>query len=551
MADLTYHSPIKFDFSPNPKSTTIFEFRLKGSNKVIKINVDINIFYKDPYISGRVFLLNSGEKSVYTSTEDRVHTLKFSIPEFQNRTQSHIYMSMEPIGDPYQKVIIEDVKITSEDAPPPVIASAQGAMAVPNISIGPKIGDTPLNTTAITQIQPRPPIIEPQKPKLKLKDQSGNLNIICEGPMFGNSGFAKAMKNIAFGLDKIGCNVKTIVHDADNADYVYTEEGRRVNELISNSVEEPCIWITMTHPGGVQSHIDHYSIGYVMFETEEFPDNFVQNLKKQNEIWTPSNFCRNSMIRSGLERVFAMPLGVDTELFHPGRVDISRRISDELTDLSGKYRFLSVMGYSMRKGVDILVRAFAEEFDGDKDVILYLKGGWYDLGKAKSEIKDIIKDIQYPPSIHLDFNIYSDDILATLYRACDCFILPTRGEGWGLPLIEAMSMEMPVIATRWSGHLDFMNDDNSYLIDIEGLGPEPRCNWITPEYSGRNFAIPSKDHLRKLMRHVYEYREAAKYKGKLARTYILENFTWEKCCKKIVERLNNIYESKKDNNVVI
>lgn len=537
--DLTYTSPIKFDFVPTHGFTTIFECRLKGSNNRIKVNVDINIFYKDPYIAGRVFLLNSGAKSIYTSTEDKVHVLKFIIPEFQNRTQSYIYMSMEPVGDPYQKVIVDDVKITKEEYTQPVIASAQGAMAIPNVSIGPKIFQSPLSTI-IARPQPSPIIEQEPKPKLKLKDKDGNFNIICEGPMFGNSGFAKAMKNIAFGLDRISCNIKTIVHDGDSADYVYTEEGRKVNELMSKSIEEPCFWITMTHPGGVSPHKDHYSIGYVMFETEDFPDNFTQILKNQNEIWTPSNFCRNSMIRSGLERVFVMPLGVDTELFHPNKVDTSRRISDGLINMSGKYRFLSVMGYSMRKGVDILVRAFAEEFKGDEDVALYIKGGWYDLEKAQIEINNIIKDIQNPPLIHLDFNIYPDDVLATLYRACDCFVFPTRGEAFGLPIIEAMSMSMPTIVTRWGGHLEFANDDNSYLIDIEGLGPEPRCNWITPEYSGRNFAIPSKDHLKKLMRHVYEYRETAKYKGKMARKYIVDNYTWERCCEKICNRLNNI-----------
>lgn len=140
--DLTYTSPIRFDFIPKIGSTIIFEFKLKASKNRIKVNVDVNIFHKDPFIIGRVSLVNSGIQNVYTYTDDKLHTMRFNIPEFQSRTQSYIYISMEPSGNFYDKVIIEDMKIIDDtkklEETNVAYAHPNTAMAVP--SIGPKIG---------------------------------------------------------------------------------------------------------------------------------------------------------------------------------------------------------------------------------------------------------------------------------------------------------------------------------------------------------------------------------------------------------------------------
>jgi glycosyltransferase involved in cell wall biosynthesis len=146
--------------------------------------------------------------------------------------------------------------------------------------------------------------------------------------------------------------------------------------------------------------------------------------------------------------------------------------------------------------------------------------------------------------IHLDFNIYPEDVLISLYNACDCFVLPSRGEGWSLPMCEAMSMGMPTIGTRWSGNLEFMNDDNSYLINIENHAIEPRCNWITNQYVGRKFAVPNMTHLKQLMRYVYDHKEEAVQKGEKARMHIVKNFDWSVSCKRMKDRLTEITNRK-------
>lgn len=61
-----------------------------------------------------------------------------------------------------------------------------------------------------------------------------------------------------------------------------------------------------------------------------------------------------------------------------------------------------------------------------------------------------------------------------LYAAADAFVLPTRGEGWGLPIMEAMAMGLPTIATNWSGPSEFMTEENSFPVPIDGVESIPK-----------------------------------------------------------------------------
>jgi len=127
--------------------------------------------------------------------------------------------------------------------------------------------------------------------------------------------------------------------------------------------------------------------------------------------------------------------------------------------------------------------------------------------------------------------------LGALYRSVDCFVLPSRGEGWGLPILEAMACGLPVIATDWSGQTDFINDEIAYPLAIEGLIPaKARC----PYYKGFKWAEPSYENLRALMRRVYENREEARVKGELASAEVLGKWTWRHSAEKIIRRLGEL-----------
>jgi glycosyltransferase involved in cell wall biosynthesis len=97
--------------------------------------------------------------------------------------------------------------------------------------------------------------------------------------------------------------------------------------------------------------------------------------------------------------------------------------------------------------------------------------------------------------------------LPSLYKGADAFVIATHGEGWGLPIIEAMAMQLPVIATNWSGStgrmnrnilifVEFLRSSNSYLIPVESM--------VKSSTPGHQWAQPSKDALKVAMRTVLE-----------------------------------------------
>lgn len=399
-------SPIRLDIKPVPESLLMCEFMTKGQKHAVKINVYLAIYCRRSGNSGvkKIDFINSETHNIYTSTKDELRTIKIKVPDFdvKNRIESYILISIDNKENYHAEAYIESIIVEEYH-----------------------------------QYINRKNKKEEEFKKLieRLKNKNGKLNIVCEGLMLGHSGFAKAMRNVTFGLDKFGCNIKTIVLDEDNICTARTEKGKRILQLSNNSnsiAYDPSFWITMNFPLGVRRHDNYYSIGYIMFETEDFPNAFTTHLTNNiDEIWTPSTFCKNSMEKTGLGNIHVIPLGVDEQLFNPKKVEInSRVINCPFDTIDGKYIFLTVCGYSERKGISILVRAFAEEFAGHGDVVLYIKGGWYNPTKALQEVNDLISTIKNPPYIHIDFHIYPDDILAQIYKMADAFVLPSRGEGW-------------------------------------------------------------------------------------------------------------------------
>ncbi|MDO8610283.1 MAG: hypothetical protein Q7R95_07070, partial [bacterium] len=96
----------------------------------------------------------------------------------------------------------------------------------------------------------------------------------------------------------------------------------------------------------------------------------------------------------------------------------------------------------------------------------------------------------------------------------------------------------PVIATNYSGNLGFMNDDNSYLIDVSGIEKidSEMCN-INPNYDDQEWAVISESDLRKKMLYVYDNRKEAKQIGAVASKHIADNFSYKKISDQIIDIL--------------
>ena len=193
-----------------------------------------------------------------------------------------------------------------------------------------------------------------------------------------------------------------------------------------------------------------------MFETDRLPSGWDDRINALDYVLVPSAFAEKTFISGGVNpsKVIVWGEGVDTVFFDPRRLPPPAR-SNEV------FSFLSVFKFEERKNWKLLIESFLDEFAGDASVKLTILTSAYHQSESTtplaildSFIDDYFleKKIRRPQrnTIFLVSDL-SPHQLYQLYQVSDAFVLPTRGEGWGRPIVEAMSMEIPVIVTNWGG----------------------------------------------------------------------------------------------------
>ena len=353
--------------------------------------------------------------------------------------------------------------------------------------------------------------------------------ILYRAPVYGASGYADENLLALLELARRGVPVQLLAegHQSDTSKLLPAEMRRRLAAMQQARVDPGRGIFYQCVPGNAFSTeiAGLRNIGRTTFETDRIPDGWAERCGEFDEIWVPSEFNRETFSRAGVNerKLRVMPEGIDTELFRPGLAPL------EIPERRA-FTFLSIFDWQQRKGYDLLLRAWAAEFRADEDVALVLKTTttnqpWLDvessllfflereLGLALENVAPIILFNGMIP--RLDF--------PRLYAAADAFVLPTRGEGWGRPYGEALSCECPVIATRWGGQLDFLDETNSYLIDVEGILPTP-ANLDLEIFAGHRWAEPSVEHLRQLMRRVATRPEEAAARARKGRRDMVEQW---------------------------
>lgn len=290
---------------------------------------------------------------------------------------------------------------------------------------------------------------------------------------------------------------------------------------------------TMTYVSG------RCRIGFVVWETTVVPREKLRILRKLDEIWVPSHWGRRVFLDNGLpeDRVHVVPEGVDPALFHPAGSSIAplhETTWDEGTRDEGTrpFRFLCVAKWETRKGNADLARAFAREFKPNEPVELIFRCSYHGANPAEALAS---LDLPPHPPIRITTRVPFSR-LSELYSTSDVMVLPTKAEGWGLPILEALSCGIPVIATNYSGHTEFLNDANGYLIDVASMVKveDPAFYW---EEDVGVWAQPDLDHLQALMRRSFENPTERRRKGVQGRSDVLERWTWDHAAQIAQQRL--------------
>lgn len=285
-----------------------------------------------------------------------------------------------------------------------------------------------------------------------------------------------------------------------------------------DAAENPAVGIGVMNRMGLLRGA--HRVAYTIWETTRIPEQEIRQLDDVDEIWIPSTWGRQILASNGIsgDRIRVVPEGVDTTRFKP--VD-----RDHNAGADRPFRFLCVGKWERRKGIDVLLEAYRRAFLPGEKVELVLH--CHNPAIHGFNIKRAIATLKLPAHAPIiESYPLPEARMNELYNSCDAFVLPSRGEGWGLPVIEAMACAKPVIVTNYSAYLDYVNTDNAYLIDVERMVDVDDPLHFDPGLDYGQWAEPDVEHLAHLMREVYLNRQEATWKGSKAKQQVADNWTW-------------------------
>jgi hypothetical protein len=185
------------------------------------------------------------------------------------------------------------------------------------------------------------------------------------------------------------------------------------------------------------------------------------------------------------------------------------------------------------------VKAFTEEFGADEKVKLFIQAN-----NPFDKNFDFYKKIfsmnlpKHPPIQPFVVQIPTDK-MGAFYRSFQTFVLPSRGEGWGLPIAEAMACGLPTITTNVTGQSAFVNDKNAFVLRTKGLSQVTTPMPGVRLERGMKWYNPDEKHLRKLLRYVFENQDEAKKRGKQA-SKDMQKWTWKSAAEVAIKHLEEL-----------
>lgn len=371
------------------------------------------------------------------------------------------------------------------------------------------------------------------------------------GPIYDHSGYGEAARNYVLALHRAGVPITLQPHCFErDPPAVGTSDDREVlNSLVNKDIEfdKVIVHLTPDHlPAYAQQFKDKHLISYTVWETSLLHPKWAADCNAADEVWVPCDWNVESFRNSGVTvPIHKIHHGIDVGMYDP--------ISKEEIDATGiggsTYTFLSVMQWNFRKNPEGLLRAYFNTFSSKDDVRLLMKA-YIGRGQPPTKEAELIKevvtrikgDMQLPeyPRVSLITETLSSDKLRALYAAADAYVSLTHGEGFGLTMFEAGLAGKPVIATNKGGNMEYMTEENSYPVPsdwdyVYGMST------FNPWYLGnQQWARPNLPAASKLMRHVFENREAAAAKGAALRELIKSEFSWDKVAGQMISRLKEL-----------
>ena len=242
-----------------------------------------------------------------------------------------------------------------------------------------------------------------------------------------------------------------------------------------------------------------------------------------DQVWALSTFTAEALSRCMGREVLPVPCVVDYDQFP----EAAAKVDVGLDPSRFVFLYIFDANSSMeRKNPEAAIEAFAQAFKLGEPAQLILKVSNHYRHEHQRRLRYLMRKAAATGlDIRFLFQTLPHDDLLRLISAADCYVSLHHAEGFGYTIAEALGYGLPVIATRYSGNLEYMDDDNSFLVDYEEATVQMPDG---PFQRGSIWADPSVEHAATLMRQVYDDREAARAKGRQAAQDVRERLSAER-----------------------
>jgi len=319
-----------------------------------------------------------------------------------------------------------------------------------------------------------------------------------------SSGLSRAAQEFYRLFERKGLRVATRFITPPNLEFVEKELGRSMSSSSARVALDP-VQMLVGIPGVVKDFMGRRAfVGSVVIEGNVLSPRQRKGLSGMDCVMVPTTFCRGAVLRSGYPRkkTFLVPYPLDSSRWNT-------RVHPSIPS-NGRFRFLFMNSWYERKGWDVLLRSWWNEFSADDPVELVIKT--YQDSNRERTVEEImaveasrlgVKRTTRAPITIIDQQMHDEEI-PSFMKSFDALVSPHRSEGFGMNPWYAMALGVPVICTDYGGVTDFAKDDTAWMIPSLGLSsPSPREVAMFPDLAGIQWAEPDGEVLRGLMREVY------------------------------------------------
>lgn len=260
-------------------------------------------------------------------------------------------------------------------------------------------------------------------------------------------------------------------------------------------------------------------IGMATFETFSPPQKWIDILNTNDAIMVPSRFNYTVFAHSPIKKpIYYVPHSIDTMLYNE---DVEKlRVYD-------KFTFLFMGTWKTRKGYKQLVEAWLSEFTEEDNVQLLIK-----TDRPKEAERYIVNKRKqmginkgFAPII-FENKVFDEKKMPKFIKSSDCLIMPTMGEGVGIPGLQCMALKIPVIITNFSGCQEYANEETALLLEPSGFILYKEMDNI-PQFKNKKWAFIEVSNIRKAMRFAVCNYDIMKKKAEKAYIHVMKNFNYD------------------------